>query len=44
MHPETLVALVNDLGIPTTVGRTSAIREHVLEMPEHVVADALRYH
>jgi hypothetical protein len=44
MHPESLAALVNDLGIPTTTGRTSAIRQHVLDMPAPVVADALGYH
>lgn len=42
MHPDTLSALVNDLGIPTTAGRASAIRQHVLEMPAPVVA--LGYH
>jgi hypothetical protein len=36
--------LVNDLGIPTTAGRAAAIRQHVLEMPAPVVADALGYH
>jgi integrase len=44
MHPDTLAALVNKLGIPTTTGRTAAIRQHVLEMPAPVVADALGYH
>ncbi|MEV7864413.1 hypothetical protein AB0O86_38210 [Streptomyces hirsutus] len=44
MHSDALSALVNDLGIPTTAGRVSAIREHVLEMPAPVVADALGYH
>ncbi|MFE3495771.1 hypothetical protein [Streptomyces sp. NPDC059175] len=33
-----------DLGIPTITGRVSAIRQHVLEMPAPVVADALGYH
>ncbi|MFH8642305.1 hypothetical protein [Streptomyces goshikiensis] len=44
MHPDALSALVNDLGIPTTASRVSAIREHVLDMPAPVVADALGYH
>ena len=29
---------------PTVAGRASAIRQHVLEMPAPVVADALGYH
>jgi hypothetical protein len=41
MCPDTLAALVNDLGIPMIAGRASAIRQHVLEMPAPVVADAL---
>jgi hypothetical protein len=36
--------LVNELGIPTAAGRCAAIRQHVLEMPAPVVADALGYH
>lgn len=44
MHRDALSALVNDLGIPTTASRISAIREHVLDMPAPVVADALGYH
>ncbi len=44
MNPNTLAALVNDIGVPTVTGRTSAIRQHVLEMPAPVVADALSYH
>jgi hypothetical protein len=44
MHPESLAALVNQLGVPTTTGRTSAIRQHILDMPAPVVADALGYH
>ncbi|MFC4517772.1 MULTISPECIES: hypothetical protein [Streptomyces] len=44
MHPDTLAALINDLGIPTVAGRTAAIRQHVLEMPAPVVAEALGYH
>jgi hypothetical protein len=44
MNPDTLAALVNDLGIPTTAGRAAAIRQHILQMPAPVVADALGYH
>jgi len=44
MHPDALAALINDLGIPTTVGRASTIRQQVREMPALVVADALGYH
>jgi integrase len=44
MNPSTLAALVNDIGVPAVAGRTSAIRQHVLEMPAPVVADALSYH
>lgn len=44
MHSDWLAALVNELGIPTTTGRTAAIRQHVLDMPAPVVADALGYH
>jgi hypothetical protein len=31
MHLGALAALINDIGIPTTAGRTAAIRQHVLE-------------
>lgn len=44
LHPDVLAALLNDLGIPTTAGRTAAIRQHVLEMPAPVVAEALSHH
>jgi hypothetical protein len=44
MNSDSLAALVNEIGIPTTTGRTSAIRGHVLDMPAPVVADALGYH
>jgi hypothetical protein len=44
MRPEYLAALLNKIGIPATAGRTSAIRQQVLEMPSPVVADALGYH
>lgn len=41
MHPESLATLVNNLGVPT---RTATIRQHLLEMPAPLVADALGYH
>lgn len=44
MNPDVLAALVNDCGVPTVAGRTSAIRQHVQEMPASVVAAALGYH
>ncbi|OXZ00527.1 hypothetical protein BEK98_00180 [Streptomyces diastatochromogenes] len=44
LHPDVLAVLLNDLGIPTTAGRTAAIRQHVLETPAPVVAEALSYH
>jgi hypothetical protein len=44
MHAEALAALVNALGIPTVAARAAAIRQHVLEMPAAVVAEALGYH
>ena len=44
MHPTTLAALVHTLGVPTRTARTAAIRQHILDMPAAVVADALRYH
>lgn len=44
MHPDALAALINGIGIPTIAGRTAAIRQHVLEMPAPVVAEALGYH
>jgi len=44
MRPDYLAALIRDLGIPAAAGRASAIRQHVLEMPAPVVADALSYH
>jgi hypothetical protein len=43
MYSDALAALVDDLGILTVAGRASAIRQHVLEMPAPVVADALGY-
>jgi len=44
MHPETLAAHINGIGVPTVAGRAAAIRQHVLEMPAPAVADALGYH
>ncbi|MGH3709659.1 MAG: hypothetical protein ACRDRQ_16490 [Pseudonocardiaceae bacterium] len=44
MHPESLAGLLRKLNIPTGSARTAAIRQHVLEMPAPVVADALSYH
>jgi hypothetical protein len=43
MRADYLARLLNEIGIPTTAGRTSAIRQHVLETPAPVVADALSY-
>lgn len=43
MNPNSLAALVNKAGV-STAGRAAAIRQHVLEMPAPVVADALTYH
>ncbi|MFI2739192.1 hypothetical protein [Streptomyces sp. NPDC018711] len=39
LHSNVLAALLNDVRIPTTAGRTAAIRQHVLEMPASVVAE-----
>jgi hypothetical protein len=44
MHPESLAALINKLGVPTRTARTAAIHQHLLEMPAPLVADALGYH
>lgn len=43
MRPDYLARLLNEIGIPTTAGRTSAIHQHVLETPAPVVAHALSY-
>ncbi|GAA0911097.1 hypothetical protein [Virgisporangium aurantiacum] len=40
----TLSPLIHKLGIPTTAGRTAAIRQHVLDMPAPIVATAPGYH
>jgi hypothetical protein len=44
IHPRSLSALINALGIPATAGRAAAIRQHVLDMPAPVVASAFGYH
>ena len=44
MNPNALAELVSGIGIPASCGRASAIRQHVLELPAPVVADALSYH
>ena len=44
LHPEHLAALVHELGVPTVAGRGAAIREHLLDIPAPIVADALGYH
>jgi hypothetical protein len=44
MHSESLAALINHLGVPTTTARTAAIHQHLLEMPAPIVADALGSH
>ncbi|MGH3253691.1 MAG: hypothetical protein ACRDOI_46790, partial [Trebonia sp.] len=43
MRSDYLASLLNEIGIPARAGRTSAIRQHVLETPAPVVADALSY-
>lgn len=44
LSPETLGTQVRAIGIPTVAARTGAIRQHVVEMPAPVVAEALGYH
>jgi hypothetical protein len=44
LQPRTLSPLIHALGVPTTAGRTAAIRQHVLDMPTPIVATALGYH
>jgi hypothetical protein len=44
MHPESLAALLNKLGVPTRTARTATIHQHLLDMPAPLVADALGYH
>ncbi len=44
LRPEHLATLAHELGVPTNSGRAAAIRQHVLELPAPIVADALGYH
>jgi hypothetical protein len=44
LRPEYLAILVCELGVPTVAGRGATIRQHVLDMPASIVADALSYH
>jgi hypothetical protein len=44
LQPRTLSPLIYELGVPTTAGRTAAIRQHVLDLPAPIVAEALGYH
>jgi hypothetical protein len=44
MGPDYLTALLRDIGIPAAAGRTSSIRQHIMESPAPIVADALSYH
>jgi hypothetical protein len=44
LQPRTLSPLIHELGVPTSTGRTAAIRQHVLDMPAPIVATALDYH
>lgn len=44
MHPSTMGDLLKALGVLNVPGRTSAMRQHVQQMPAPVVADALGYH
>jgi hypothetical protein len=44
LRPEYLSELLQEIGIPTNAARGAALRQHLLEMPAPVVADALTYH
>jgi hypothetical protein len=44
MNPATLRDALRDLGISAERGRTSAIRQLVLQAPAPVIAQALGYH
>lgn len=44
LQPRTMSPLIHELGVRTTAGRTAAIRQHVLDLPAPIVADALGYH
>ncbi|MGW0071917.1 hypothetical protein ACWDUI_31175 [Streptosporangium sandarakinum] len=44
MNPATLRDALRALGVPAEKGRTSAIRQLVLQAPAPVIAQALGYH
>lgn len=44
MHAATLGGLLRALGVANVAARTSAMRQHIQQMPAPVVADALGYH
>jgi len=44
MQPRTLENQFNALGVPTTAGRSAAIRQHLLDTPAPIIAEALGYH
>jgi integrase len=44
LHPDYLAALIHKPEVPTIAGRGAAIRQHVLDMPAPIVADALGHH
>lgn len=44
MHPGSIRNLLQEIGVPAQSGRTSVIRQLVLQMPPPVVAQALGYH
>ena len=44
MNPGTLRDALRKLGVPAEKGRTSAIRQLVLQAPAPVIAQALGYH
>jgi hypothetical protein len=44
LNPNTLGALIRDLGVPTVTARTAALRQLVLQAPVPVVAQSLGFH
>ncbi|OHV73637.1 hypothetical protein [Pseudofrankia sp. BMG5.36] len=44
LRPEGLATLLRELGIPTRLGRTAALRQLVLQAPAPVVASTLGFH
>jgi integrase len=44
LRPEYLAKLIHRIGVPTVASRGAAIRQHLLDMPAPIVADALGYH